>query len=95
MPRLVPRGHGRSTAPHGASVSERMTTGQLLARLNREGFHVTRRMLDHAVVIGMVPRPVKVGNWRRWTPVHADVIRVYLRDYSRVQGSRQRNGGAV
>ena len=69
-----------------------MTTGQLLARLHGEGLHVTRRMLDHAVVIGLVPRPVKVGNWRRWTPRHADAIRAYLRDYSRAQG-RQRNGG--
>jgi hypothetical protein len=69
-----------------------LTTGQLVAQLDREGFHATRRIVDHAVAIGMVPRPVKVGNWRRWTPGHVDAIRAYLRDYSRAQG-RQRNGG--
>ena len=70
-----------------------MTTGQLLARLRREGFHVTRRIVDHAVAIGMVPRPAKVGNWRQWTPAHADAIRDYLRRYSRAH-SLNRNGGA-
>jgi hypothetical protein len=71
-----------------------MSTGQLIAQLNREGFHATRRIIDHAVLIGMVPRPAKVGNWRRWTPGHADAIRGYLRDYSRAQG-RNEIGGAT
>lgn len=83
MPRQVFRGDSRNSTRNNARAIERMTTGQLIAQLHREGFPATRRMLDHAVAIGLIPRPSKVGNWRRWTPAHADAARAYMRDYSR------------
>lgn len=82
MSRQDSRGCGRA-AVSGKSTPGWMTTGQLLTHLQLEGLPVTRRIVDHAVANGLVPRPAKVGNWRRWTRAHADAVRAYMRDYSR------------
>lgn len=90
----VSRGRGRLRADRRAPAVERLTTGQLIALVSREGFHCTRRIIDHSVAIGMVPRPTKLGNWRRWDRVHADALRRYLAEYSRSQTGSLNGGDA-
>lgn len=90
----TPRGPGRTTAPAGAAVVEWMTTGQMLAILHAEGFHVTPRMVGHALRLELLPAADRVSGWRRWTRKHLAAMRRYLREHSRVQRGPTIGGGA-
>jgi hypothetical protein len=59
-----------------------------------EGHHVTRRMLDHAVRLGVVTTPAKNGNWRQWNPDHVEAVRAYLRDHARPRAGDNQWGDA-
>jgi hypothetical protein len=85
MPCPSARGSGRNPGPSSAQNSVRLTTTQLLAILRAEGFRVTRRMLYHAIGVGSLSRPPRAGNLRRWTPLHVEALRDYLRERSRTQ----------
>lgn len=69
-----------------------MTTGQMLAVLQSEGWHVTSRMIGHAANLGILPVAARAGNWRRWTDRHLRAMRHYLRRHSRQ--NQPRVGGA-
>jgi hypothetical protein len=86
MPPLVSR--GRSRAPAIGGVVDRLTTGQMLELLRREGWHITPRMVNHAETIGALPRPARVGNYRQWRELHIAALRDYLRTQSRSQRPR-------
>lgn len=85
------RGIRRDVHAHGARY-ERLSTGAVLGLLSREGFFVTRRMIDHAVRLGLVPAPEKTGGWRRWSSDHIAAIRAYLLTRSRKQASELEGG---
>jgi hypothetical protein len=70
-----------------------MTTGQMLAALRAEGFHITPRMVGHAAELGLLPAADRASNWRRWTPRHLAAMRRYLRNHSRVQRGPAIGGG--
>jgi hypothetical protein len=57
----------------------------VISILRAEGFRVTRRILYHACDVGVVQRPPRAGNLRRWTAFHLDALRYYLREHSRTQ----------
>jgi len=81
----VSRGHARATADGG--FVDRLTTGQMIVLLRREGWHVTQRIVNHAESIGALPRPPRVGRYRQWRTLHVTALRDYLRTQSRSQRS--------
>lgn len=85
MARASSRGSRRTTGTPSAVSQPRLTTAVLLALLRAEGWHVTRRMLYSAIAVGSLSRPPRSGNLRRWTPLHIEALRQYLRDHSRTQ----------
>lgn len=85
------RGIRRTAHAQGVRY-ERLSTNDVLGLLGREGFFVTRRMIDHAVALGLVPAPQKTGGWRRWSSDHIAAIRAYLLTRSRKQASELDGG---
>jgi hypothetical protein len=81
----APRGPGRIPARPVAPSAVKLTTQEAISALRAEGFRVTRRILYHAIDVGVVQRPPRAGNLRRWTPFHLEALRYYLREHSRTQ----------
>jgi hypothetical protein len=51
-------------------------------------------MLYHAIRVGSLSRPPRAGNLRRWTPLHVEALRDYLRERSRTQSGQAIGGEA-
>jgi hypothetical protein len=51
-------------------------------------------MLYHAIRVGSLSRPPRAGNLRRWTPLHVEALRDYLRERSRTQSDQAIGGEA-
>jgi hypothetical protein len=96
MPRNVSRPvMGRPQAVDSAPVIvvKRVTSTELVRILRAEGFKVTPRIIDHAILRGRVPEPARHGGWRWFSESDAAAVRHYLRTTSRVQ-ARTLSGGA-
>lgn len=82
----IPRGNRRTPARTAAPiVVRRLTTNEVIARLKAEGFNLNRRAINHAATIGVLERPPRAGNHRRWTANHLEQLRHYCRKHSRSQ----------
>lgn len=85
MSPTIPRGPGRSPARPAAPSAVKLTTNEVIGIMQAEGFRLTRRILYHACQIGVVQRPPRAGNLRRWSAFHLEALRYYLREHSRTQ----------
>jgi hypothetical protein len=85
MSPYVSRGRGRAPAHVVAPSVVKLTTNEVIGTLRAEGFRVTRRIINHACDLGVVQRPPRAGNLRRWTAFHLEALRYYLREHSRTQ----------
>lgn len=92
MARASSRGSCRATGTASAVPQPRLTTTQLLALLRAEGWYCSRRMVYAAIAVGSLSRPPRSGNLRRWTPLHIEALRQYLRDHSRTQPAEMIGG---
>jgi hypothetical protein len=69
----------RATRQSGLALSE------VIHQLRKEGWHVGRHHVSHAIATQAVPEPPKRGGWRRFTSQHVDALRSYLAERSRSQ----------
>jgi hypothetical protein len=58
---------------------------EVIATLSKEGWHIGRHHIAHAITTKVVPQPPKRGGWRRFTTEHVDALRRYLKEHSRSQ----------
>jgi hypothetical protein len=59
--------------------------GDVIATLQKEGWHVGRHHVAHAIASGAMPEPPKRGGWRRFSAEHLQSLRQYLAERSRSQ----------
>jgi hypothetical protein len=62
-----------------------LTLREAIAQLRKEGWHVDRHHVQHAIASKAMPEPPKRGGWRRFTAQHMDAMRQYLAERSRSQ----------
>jgi hypothetical protein len=79
------RGSRRKSVGATAPPLAKFTTNEVMSALRTEGFRITRRIIYHACDLGVVQRPPRAGNLRRWTPIHLEHLRYYCREHSRTQ----------
>ena len=84
----------RATPCPSAVVCARITSTAVLDLVRAKGFYATRRMLDHAILRGHIPRPAASGNYRWFTADHVLALCTYLREHSRAQARALPEGGA-
>jgi hypothetical protein len=82
---MSPHAPRRIRARPAAPSAVKLTTQEAISSLRAEGFRVTRRILYHAIDVGVVQRPPRAGNLRRWSQFHMEALRYYLREHSRTQ----------
>jgi hypothetical protein len=81
----APRGSRRIPVGAAAPTPDKLTTTEVIGILRSEGFRITRRLINHACDLGVVQRPPRAGNLRRWTASHLEQLRYYCREHSRTQ----------
>ena len=62
-----------------------LTLREAIEQLRKEGWHVDRHHVAHAIATKAMPAPPKRGGWRRFTTEHVDALRRYLAERSRSQ----------
>jgi hypothetical protein len=62
-----------------------LTLREAISTLKKEGWHVGRHHVAHAIAIKAIPQPPKRGGWRRFSAEHVDGMRRYLAERSRSQ----------
>jgi len=65
-----------------------LTLREAIEQLRKEGWHVDRHHVAHAIATKAIPEPPKRGGWRRFTTEHVDAMRRYLAERSRSQPRR-------
>jgi hypothetical protein len=68
-----------SVHQHGLALRE------VIQQLRKEGWHVGRHHVAHAIANGAMPEPPKRGGWRRFSQEHVEALRKYLAECSRSQ----------
>lgn len=62
-----------------------VTLREAIEQLRKEGWHVDRHHVAHAIATKAIPEPPKRGGWRRFAAEHVDALRTYLAERSRSQ----------